>query len=651
MNTEIALQRVNTSMFPVPPAGIQGCLMKISSLIERSKNERKLTAINNTVASAPLSDRLPYVPFLVAVYIIIAGGLTAQVINVRDHGAYPGVSNAAPGIQAAIDHAKTMSGNRTVRLEKGIYDLYADGTEYMFVLSIKNETNLTLDGSGSLLRIHNPRIGGLVIRESRNIIVRGISVDYDPLPFTQGTVGTVDIGNNRYSVVIDDGYPAPDDSWFTAARDHWGVAVRKVPGRAASNWGPIAVPYSVQKNVGGREWLFEAKGSSTGYSDPLRTSALTNGDRMVLIARNWSSALSVHRCEDTLIEDVMIHSAAGLTFFPYLSSNLTVRRYHVARPAGSTRLLSANADGMHPRGMRGTLTVEDSSFEAMTDDGISIHSYPIRIVSQDSSTLLVKAAHVVFSPGDTLELESMKNGAIVATPKVIDARPENDLIRLTLDGMPSGNYLPPDYVMYNASGSPSRIVITGCSFGNHRVRPILLRGRNALISNNTFRAADGWGVVFWNYLGAHPETGPVPARVRIIDNTFYGAGGHMAAIFCAYPKGIKPVARSVHDIEVIGNRFIDIDVPAMEYEGVSGITVRDNVLKRTTPWVKTAPESWFTFINCDGVQFNGNAIEDDFEGVRSVVRIKADCAPGSDGFSESGNRYPKGKDALLDERR
>src|SRR5262249_4716385 len=55
----------------------------------------------------------------------------------------------------------------------------------------------------------------LLISSSSNVTIRDLSIDYDPLPFTQGTITGFDRAALQIMVKVDPGYP--DDPTFLAA--------------------------------------------------------------------------------------------------------------------------------------------------------------------------------------------------------------------------------------------------------------------------------------------------------------------------------------------------------------------------------------------------------------------------------------------------
>src|SRR5690606_7979763 len=55
------------------------------------------------------------------------------------------------------------------------------------------------------------RDAGLHIASARGLTLKNLTIDYDPLPFTQGTIVNIDPSGKWYDVRIDPGYPQDDE--------------------------------------------------------------------------------------------------------------------------------------------------------------------------------------------------------------------------------------------------------------------------------------------------------------------------------------------------------------------------------------------------------------------------------------------------------
>ncbi|MBL8995488.1 MAG: hypothetical protein JNM63_19230, partial [Spirochaetia bacterium] len=99
-----------------------------------------------------------------------------KIIRVKDFGAVPGMSNAAPGIQKALNQAAALGEPAVVLFEPGVYDLDVPGKDSDYALSLKNAKDVSLNGNGAMLRIRNPAIGGVLLSAGRNVSMRSFLI-------------------------------------------------------------------------------------------------------------------------------------------------------------------------------------------------------------------------------------------------------------------------------------------------------------------------------------------------------------------------------------------------------------------------------------------------------------------------------------------
>jgi len=135
-----------------------------------------------------------------------------SIFRIQDHGAVgDGVTPDDTAFRKAPGAALESKGPATLQLEAGKrYRIEAIAPASLHA-SISGRKGLTLDGQGATLLL-NPRHGVLDISKSSDIIVKDLVVDYDPLPFTQGTVIAVDAAKPAIDLQFHDGFllPSPD---------------------------------------------------------------------------------------------------------------------------------------------------------------------------------------------------------------------------------------------------------------------------------------------------------------------------------------------------------------------------------------------------------------------------------------------------------
>ncbi len=140
-------------------------------------------------------------------------------INVKEFGAKgDGVTDDTAAINAAIVAAQKQGAGAVVSLPSGRYKT-ALGKEKS--IRITGADGLAFQGEGDTIIVSGD-LDEPVFRivDSKSVTVRKISIDHDPLGYTQGTITSVDIPNMTCEVSIDPGYPAPNDPTFKGSQVH-----------------------------------------------------------------------------------------------------------------------------------------------------------------------------------------------------------------------------------------------------------------------------------------------------------------------------------------------------------------------------------------------------------------------------------------------
>ena len=303
----------------------------------------------------------------------------------------------------------------------------APGDTYAF--HVENATNLTINGQGAMLVVTDPNIGAICLENSSQIKLKNFRIDYDPLPFTQGTITQVNHGEYWFELKLDEGYPEPDTINFQRAKENyfgnWGLTIRD-EGNGRVRYGPAAIFSDRWERTAGvspaRVWRFYPSRDETNFSalnNPLKTSGLKTGDRFVYMARNWSQAVAAKYCDHILWEGITIHTSPGLDFYPRGTSNHTIRDCHVKPLEG--RIFSATSDGIHARGIRGPLLIENCSFDGMADDGINVHSSALSVKEQPAPNQFIAPKHTYsVRPGDRLRLVRSETAAVLMDTTVTE---------------------------------------------------------------------------------------------------------------------------------------------------------------------------------------------------------------------------------------
>lgn len=336
-------------------------------------------------------------------------------VNVKDFGAKgDGMTDDTAAINAAIVAALGQGAGAVVSLPSGRYKT-ALGAEKS--IRIKGADGLTFQGEGDTTIVSGDLDEPVFrIDDSKSVTVRKIAIDHDPLGYTQGTITAVDIPNMTCEVLIDPGYPAPNDPLFKGSQVHPFVVPEKNYYQLDRYW-----PNPVEMvKTGEHTWSWKLQGPPHIENWP--------GKRFFIYTESRSHAFVLTNLRDTTLEDVNYWGGGANAGFYIrgLEGTTTFRRFVIGVPPGSTRLYSC-AGGGQVSGLRGKLLLDHCDFSKIDDDGIDILSNYTRIIAQkDKRTLIVQAKNSDYRTGDRVELWDWQHKKMRANAIITTATPNPD---------------------------------------------------------------------------------------------------------------------------------------------------------------------------------------------------------------------------------
>ncbi len=210
----------------------------------------------------------------------VKSNLLTNIFNVKKFGA-KGNSKADDTLAflTAISAADASQPFGEVFLPAGVYRVSSSNA---YALQFKSLSDISLKGEGtnSILLVSNPENGCLGFFYCTNITVENITIDYDPLPFTQGTITAVDTTHGSFDLLIDNGYPELSNPAFSIAESRWGITV-DLSRQAYGLWAYFSSSWT---NTIGRTWRMTADNPACLQAHPLSV-----GDRYAHMARRWTA--------------------------------------------------------------------------------------------------------------------------------------------------------------------------------------------------------------------------------------------------------------------------------------------------------------------------------------------------------------------------
>ncbi len=514
--------------------------------------------------------------------MIITATTAFANFNVKNFGAKgDGTNNDTSAIIAAFTAAESSNSFTEIYFPSGIYKISSSNA---YALQFKNLSDLRLKGEGtnSILMVSNPGNGCLGFSYCTNIEIEALTIDYNPLPYTQGTITGVNTNNGTFDLLIDAGYPELSLPYFSAAQSKWGISV-DLPRDAYGLWAYFSSSWT---NVGTRTWRMKA-------DDPdfLKAHPFSIGDRYIHMARLWTAFdIGCDFCVNIKIKNVDIYASSGLTVGLIYCNKIHINKLNVSLKPGSNRLLSTNGDCVHSAGCTDGLLIENCKFEGMPDDGINIHGRGGVIVSNITDTIkrVGPPRHAYFAIGDEIQILDNKNGGTRGNAQILKAiQIRNVEWEITLDKpFPKLNA---DWSFGDKLNSISRCgqnsIIKNNSFGAHRGRDILLRSHDILVtSNNFFNPSLAWESVSLENRYTYYAEGPASYNIAISNNTFIGGINRWS--WAAPAIGIHSFVTQNNqspfydssNIVIKANTFINIDGAAVDATSVSGVKIIDNTV-------------------------------------------------------------------------
>ena len=463
-------------------------------------------------------------------------------------------------------------------------------------LMIERATNLSIDASGVKL-IMTEFKPFLKVHKTSGLTLSGLSVDYDPLPFTQGVVTAIS-EQGSFEMQLDAGYPAID---VLGERLHVHVYDPKTRYWKADVYDMY--PKSV-RSLGNGKLLIEMDWHEEN---------LALGDLIAIDSRS-SSGMYVTRCDgENTFRDITIYSSPGLAVCGRECSaaqrfeNVRITRGQRPAAATSDRLMSGSADGINFAYCRVGPVLENCEFSFMGDDALNVHGALLPVMATpDPNTVVIArlynndAVAYMIKPGDTMRVMQRDTFAMLKQVKVLSIQAVEDQSRYPLDfdamkktfftstlsrtnsrnytlfevtidqehgTSPMQNVV--DFPAFNCPG----YVVRNNYFHDHRARGLRLMGNDGLIEGNTFERIGQCAISLGAEMGYWAEAGwveNVMVRNNVIRdvNRDKNATGPGALVLGAIGTFVHT---NVKTMPFPGHRRITIENNTIDGSGTAGI--------------------------------------------------------------------------------
>ena len=479
-------------------------------------------------------------------------------------------------------------------------------------LRFQNLTNLEIVAEGVEMVCTETR-PAIRINQCRNLHLRGLTVDYDPLPFTEGRIVALAQDKSWLEFQIIPGYPEDN---LVERIEFYDPATGELRRESYYGWGQF-------ERIGPGRYRI-TKGAKYAYRPEVDTEEV--GDILVtnhaFPAHAGGHAIELSECVGVKLEDVTLYASPVFGFFENrCDGNLYLRCKIDRRPPENdpvkrdfARMRSLNADGYHSSEATRGPAIIDCVAKFNGDDSVAIHGHFAMILTSTGVVLrVVSPARIAIEVGDPVQFLPFQ-GRCPADAVVRNIEPdipladgekafvkqlglhagikskllagEGNSYRVTLDREVR---LPIGSLIAAASRLGNGFLVQGCDLGYNRSRGILIKAGHGQVLNNTI--THGWmaGVLvspeFWWFEGGSASD------VLIRGNQIIGC--RQPAIQVLAPGGNgQPLASGAHrDITISSNTISESVWPNIRVTSTARLVICGNQLTAAPPGFAARPRS------------------------------------------------------------
>ncbi|CAJ1969997.1 unnamed protein product [Cylindrotheca closterium] len=509
-------------------------------------------------------------------------------------------------VQAFID-AKVAQGETHIIIPPGRHYIDPQHNNGKVHLHLQNLQDIVIDGMGEAEIVCTKTTRAITLWGCQNVTLKGLIVDYDPLPFSQGRIESISDDQLKLTVSMIDGYPAADSLKETGKIEIYDSATDE-----------LTTPTYYGVTVG----MADESGKNvivTKKPNHVPLSAEKVGDIVVFGSSNIVNpiphAIFAKDSAGLLFEGVKVYAS---NMFGFLENDCTSSGYIGSvvdrrlpeddiKQRGYRRLRSANADAFHSKHAPIGPRFQNIIARYNADDGIAVNGHYHLISNVPSS--LDNTIRVIgkndevpnLSEGDMVELvkysgERIENAKIVSfdseTTYALDQAEKDFLGAQTFSGrVKLTNFATKVYTvtldraidvpMGSLIASTNRLGngfrVEDCIIGPNRARGMLLKASDGVVTGNIVQ--DTWlaGIMLapeYSWLEAGSGT-----NLLIANNTITRAHDVAISVHAEGGDGTVAPAGAHGRIIIEDNRIVDSSMPAIAVTSTSELFLFQNTIE------------------------------------------------------------------------
>ncbi len=487
------------------------------------------------------------------------------------------------------------TGRKRIVIPEGRYRVNAEHGRHLAFRDLSNVEIIAYD----VELVCTSTVAALAFDRCSNVTVRGLTIDYDPLPFTQGRIVSIEPDKSSMVFEVADGYPEDQLEERVQIYDPDSGELRRGDARWRSEIEPLGDRrYRVAKSG---DYEFQPLRDTEQVGDILVTNNRSGGPGPphAVVSRN---------CTGMRFEDLTLHTSPCFGFLETDCDASTYIHCAIDRRAPEDdfvkralpRMRSLNADAFHSKDAARGPAIIACTARYHGDDCVNINGrYHYVSRSTDRQLRVAVLDHLKFKPGDPVEFLPY-SGPRPPDAQVVEIRPdpapldaaEADFIRklrmdeghrakllsqqarwftITLDrevALPQGSMI----------CCPSRLgngfTVADCNFGHNRSRGILIKSSRGRIASNRISHSRMAAVLIT------PEywwmEGGISSDVVVQNNVIKGC--LETSIQVLAPGGDRrPLPAGAHrNISILNNRIEDGPWPLVRVTSTENPTIEGN---------------------------------------------------------------------------
>lgn len=454
------------------------------------------------------------------------------VLSVADCGIYPDKIIDNEILRSAAKTASDADAQITVVFPKGTYYIQADADRPCGIdFEDLKISGVTFDGNGSTIIFKDNFKGGFGFVGCQHIYFKNFYLKYESVPWVQGTITDIDKDTQTMTLELDDDYTIFDDPRFDEninSGTRYGIVRDPKDPRALKSDVLYYFFLKSQSKIAHRKYNVQLADST-----PLLGSEIFVGDRVVINNR-WTHLMSMFNVIDAgyiTFENITIYSCACTGIVGrQLVGPLNLKNFSIDFPENSNQWVTATADGVHIQSGTHPVTIEDSYFDGLMDDGVNFYQLRSKIskVLSPNSILLDLDGALLPRVGETVDIFDEPKLNCIAAVKVkkvedVEGIFPNMTAKITFE-----------------TDVPNMKGATETEQGNF----VFVRGRvcpGSVIKNTTFCNSRGRGLVLCS-------------SDTVVENCkFYGLSNHAIHGWYGYNEGF-----GIDGLKLINNEFDNI---------------------------------------------------------------------------------------------